>query len=105
MLPEVESLRVQSLWLLKKALPSREEPNISVSIVNSKHTVALMLLYSRFTRVISPKCGSVLNTRSNDFIRSSMIERVTSRKCYGSCCKGELLAYQRFIPGISAPCH
>ena len=27
-LPEVESLRVQSLWLLKKALPSREEPDI-----------------------------------------------------------------------------
>ena len=36
MLPEVESLRVQSLWLLKKALPSREEPDISLSIVNSK---------------------------------------------------------------------
>ena len=29
MLSEVESLRVQSLWLLKKALPSREEPDIS----------------------------------------------------------------------------
>ena len=27
MLSEVESLRVQSLWLLKKALPSREEPD------------------------------------------------------------------------------
>ena len=26
MLPEVEGLRFQSLWLLKKALPSREEP-------------------------------------------------------------------------------
>ena len=36
MLPEVESLRVQSLWLLKKPLPSREEPDISSSIVNSK---------------------------------------------------------------------
>ena len=35
-LPEVESLRVQSLWLLKKALPSREEPDISLSILNSK---------------------------------------------------------------------
>ena len=29
-LPEViKSLRVKSLWLLKKALPSREEPDIS----------------------------------------------------------------------------
>ena len=27
MLPEVESLRVQSLWLLKKALQSKEEPD------------------------------------------------------------------------------
>ena len=36
MLSEVESLRVQSLWLLKKALPSREEPDISLSILNSK---------------------------------------------------------------------
>ena len=36
MLPEVESVRVQSLWLLKKPLPSREEPDISSSIVNSK---------------------------------------------------------------------
>ena len=35
MLSEVESLRVQSLWLLKKALPSREESDI-LSIVNSK---------------------------------------------------------------------
>ena len=34
-LPEL-SLRVQSLWLLEKALPSREEPDISLSIVNSK---------------------------------------------------------------------
>ena len=36
MLPEVESLRVQSLWFLKKALPSKEETDISLSIMNSK---------------------------------------------------------------------
>ena len=35
-LPEVESLGVKSGWLLKKALPSREEPDISLSIMNSK---------------------------------------------------------------------
>ena len=35
-LPEVESLRVQSLWLFKNALPSREEPDISLSILNSQ---------------------------------------------------------------------
>ena len=48
MLSEVESLRVQSLWLLKKALPSREEPDISLSILNSKariYTEALRSYY------------------------------------------------------------
>ena len=35
MLPEVESPRVQSLWLVKKALSSREELD-SLSIMNSK---------------------------------------------------------------------
>jgi len=45
---EVESFRVQSLWLLKKALPSREEPGISLSILNSKarfYTNALRAYY------------------------------------------------------------
>ena len=37
----IESLRVQSLWLLKKALPSREEPDISLSIMNSFHLTPL----------------------------------------------------------------
>ena len=41
-IPEVESLGVQSLWLLNKALPSREEPRS-------------------------------LNTRSNDFIRTYIL--------------------------------
>ena len=36
LLSEIESRRVKSLWLLIKALPSREEPDISLSIVNSK---------------------------------------------------------------------
>ena len=40
-LPEVESLGVQSLQLLKKTLPSREEPDISLSIMNSKAHHAL----------------------------------------------------------------
>ena len=64
-LPQVESLRVQSLWLLKKALPSREEPDVSLSTVNSKahfYTHALRACYC-------PKPDSALNTRSNDFIR------------------------------------
>ena len=47
MLPEVESLRVQSLWLLKKALPSREEPDISSSIVNSKARFYMRALLAR----------------------------------------------------------
>ena len=75
MLPEVESLRVKSLWLLIKALPSREEPDISLSIMNSKAAFTLTL----YAHIISLKCGSTLNTRSNDFIRT-YIERVTSRK-------------------------
>ena len=73
----VESLRVHSLWLLKKALPSREEPDISLSIMNSKvrfYTHAL-----RACHIISPKRGSAPNTRSIDFIRR-YIERVASRK-------------------------
>ena len=66
MLPEVESLRIQSLWLLKKALPSREEPDISISTLNSKHAFILTL----YMCIISPKRSSALNTRDNDFIRS-----------------------------------
>ena len=64
MLPEVESLRVHSLWLLEKGLPSREEPDISLSIVNNKAC-------SLYDRIISPKHGSVLITRSSDFICTS----------------------------------
>ena len=75
MLPEVENLGVQSLWLLKKALPSREEePDISLLIVNSKPPI-----YTCAFADISPKRGSVLNTRSNDFIRR-YIERMMSYK-------------------------
>ena len=47
-LPAVESLKVHSLWLLKKPLPSREEPDISLSTVNSKacfYTHALHTYY------------------------------------------------------------
>ena len=75
MLPEVERLRVQSLWLLKKALPSRGEPDISLSVVNRRHAFILTL----YACIISPKCGSVLNTRSNNFIRM-YIEHVTLLK-------------------------
>ena len=82
MLPEEESLRVQSLWLVKKALPSREEPDISLSIMNSKIRFHL----AHYT-IISRKRGSALNTRSNDFIRM-YIERVTSRKRFVSRCEG-----------------
>ena len=64
---------------------------------------------------ISLKHGSVLNTHSNDFIRMH-IECVTSRKQeiasgftvrgdYGVLVKGDLMVYQSFIPGVSAPCH
>ena len=73
MSPEVESLRVQNLWLLKKALPSREDPDMSLSILKiARHANALCA-------IISPKCGSTLNTRRNDFIRT-YIERTTSHK-------------------------
>ena len=74
MLPEVESLRVQSLWLLK-ALPSQEESDIILSIVNSKARFHLAC----YARIISLKCGSALDTCSNDFIRT-YIERVMSCK-------------------------
>ena len=42
--PEVESLRVQFLGFLKKALPSREEPDISLSILNSKARLPFFIL-------------------------------------------------------------
>ena len=64
-LPEVEILRVQSLWLLKETLPSSEQPDI-YSILNSKTRFYTLTLYACF---ISPKRGSALNTRSNDFIK------------------------------------
>ena len=57
-----------SVRLLWKALPSREEPDISSSIINTKAR-----LHPHYTRNISPKHGSALNTRS-------LYVRVTSRK-------------------------
>ena len=49
--PEVEGFRDQGFCgFLKKALTSREEPDISLSIVNSK--ARLTCLYSRVTCVI-----------------------------------------------------
>ena len=48
MLPEVENLRVQSLWLLKKALASMEETYLSLAIVISKahfYTRTLCMYY------------------------------------------------------------
>ena len=68
--------RSEFCGFLKKALTSREEPDISLSIVNSKARLHLLIL-ARYARNISPKHGSALNTR-NDFIRS--ILNVTSRK-------------------------
>ena len=57
------------LWFLKKALPSREEPDISLSMVNSKARLHLLYTRAHYACNISPKRGSALNTR-NDFIRS-----------------------------------
>ena len=59
---------------------------MSLSIMNSKHASILMLN----ARIISPKRGSVLNTRSNDFIRR-YIEHVmprTRKNHFRSCCEG-----------------
>ena len=39
-LPEVDkTLEFRVLWLLKKALPSKEEPDISLSVMNSFYTL------------------------------------------------------------------
>ena len=43
-----KALKFKDLWLLKKALPSREEPDISLSTVNSK--ARLHLLYGPVVR-------------------------------------------------------
>ena len=88
-LPEVESLRVQSLWLLKEALPSREESDISLSIINSKAHLHQLCTCA----CISPNHGSTLNTCSNDFI-CRYNEHVTSSKWGNhlrSCCEVTLV--------------
>ena len=53
-----KALEFRVLWLLKKDLPSREEPDISLSILNSK--ACLHLLYTRITVV-----GGCLFTQSH----------------------------------------
>ena len=40
------------MWLLKKALPSREEPDISLSVVNSKACLHLLYIRVRITHII-----------------------------------------------------
>ena len=52
-----KALEFRVLWLLKKEFPSREEPDISLSIMNSNTRFHL----ARYARI------STLNTRSNDF--------------------------------------
>ena len=77
-----KALELRILWLLKKALPSREEPGISLSIrhtFTSPHFTSPHLTSPHLTCVISLQRGSALNTRSNDFI-CTYIERVMSRK-------------------------
>ena len=59
-------------------LSSREEPDISLSIVNSKACLTFFILHVTCI-IISPKCGSALNTRRNDFI-CRCIERMTSHE-------------------------
>ena len=48
-LPEAEGLSILSFVASQKVLPSREEPDVSLSIVNSK---ALPAIYSRVTCVL-----------------------------------------------------
>ena len=65
-----------------------EEPDISLSIVNSKARLHLLYTLARYVRNISLKHGSQLNTRNDLYV---CIERVTSLKHknhFGSRCKG-----------------
>ena len=75
---ELESLRVQSLWLLKKGLSSREESDISLSIINSKACFHLACK----AHIISLKHSRALNTLIAMILYSirMYIERVTSHK-------------------------
>ena len=63
-----KALEIRVLWFLKKALTSREEPDISLSIVNRKkarlHLLYTHVRYAQYT---------------HDFIRSIL---------NGSCCEG-----------------
>ena len=45
-------LEFRVLWLFKKALSSREEPDSSLPIVNGKHTLT-RFLFTRYARIIS----------------------------------------------------
>ena len=72
---EVESLGVHSLWLLKKALPSREEPDISLSIMNSKVAFTLTL----YEHAVLLARSAVAHPIHVALIRR-YIERVVSRK-------------------------
>ena len=68
-----KALKFRVLWLLKrKALPSREEQDISLPIVNSRAHFILAC----YMRIINLKCISGLNTHSNDFIRKPSILNV-----------------------------
>ena len=105
-----KALEFRFLWLLKIILPSKE-PDISFSVMNSKHTFIL----THYVHTISLKHSSVFNTDSNDVIRR-YIEHVRSRKrkiasevavrgAVVQLVKGILLVYTTFIPGVSAPCY
>ena len=77
-----KTLEIGVLCFLKKALTSREEPDISLSTVNSK--ARLHLLYSSLlTRALRSTHAMILYV--------VYIERVTSRKrknSFGSRCEG-----------------
>ena len=64
------------MWFLRKALPTRKQPDIRLSIVSSKHAFTCFIL-TCYVRNISLNRSSPLNTRSNDFLRR-YIERVMS---------------------------
>ena len=54
---KLKALEFRVLWFLKKASPSREEPDISLSIVNSEARLHLLYTFilAHYARVISAR--------------------------------------------------
>ena len=85
------------MLLLEKALPSREEPDISLAIVR------IARFYTHITR---PKHSSTLNTHSNNFIQN-MLRHIRGKIASGVAMRGDggVAGEGKIVCVPNAPCH